>query len=201
MTATGSNLTYQWRKNGAAIPGATSATFTIASASEADAGSYDCVVSNPATSETSTAAVLTVQALAGWFTANGLTGADAAPEANPAGDGISNLLKYAFNMDPNTAYSGNARHLTAGSGQSGLPSITTSKPPGGQRLRIEFVRRRNDNSLGYQAQFSIDNTIWVPAVAAPTVTVIDADWERVVVEDLLDAWPTRFGRVGVYLAE
>jgi hypothetical protein len=442
VTATGSNLTYQWRKNGAAIPGATSATFTIASTSEADAGSYDCVVSNPATAETSTAAVLTVQAVTGprqilinfgnnnagagwnnvtaaalntgnpisltdhssgasgasllgfgpldpslnafdpaifsaqntgswnggaekdglppaaaadyvafpgpgsdffvavtglqpggryrlevlaatehielpaqahvivhrwtgpvvteapdrdandtpnlanlggqgkintqsqgwqaanwliwdevvpgleqgdalglpgtrndvlllafsyfnpsagggsggssgainairitdldsvpsggitdWFTANGLTGADAAPEANPAGDDIPNLLKYAFNMDPNTAYSGNARHLTAGSGQSGLPSITTSKTPGGQRLRIEFVRRRNDNSLGYQAQFSMDNTIWVPAVAAPTVTVIDADWERVVVEDLLDAWPTRFGRMRVYLAE
>jgi hypothetical protein len=142
-----------------------------------------------------------LSSLSDWYAANGLTGADAAPEANPAGDGISNLLKYAFNMDPNTAYSGEARHLSPGSGQSGLPSITGIETPGGRKLRIEFLRRRNDASIIYQPRFSTDLQGWVPAIATPVVTPIDAEWERVVVEDLIDAWDRRFGQVMVEIAD
>lgn len=142
-----------------------------------------------------------VSPLSDWYAANGLTGADATPEANPAGDGISNLLKYAFNMDPNTLYSGEARHLSPGSGQSGLPSITGIETPGGRKLRIEFLRRRNDASIIYQPRFSTDLQGWVPAIATPVVTPIDAEWERVVVEDLIDAWDRRFGQVMVEIAD
>lgn len=45
VTATGSNLRYQWRKNGTAIPGATEATYIIAAVQPADSGLYDVVVS------------------------------------------------------------------------------------------------------------------------------------------------------------
>ncbi|MCS7177504.1 MAG: immunoglobulin domain-containing protein [Candidatus Kapabacteria bacterium] len=45
VTATGTNLRYQWRKNGTPIPGATTATYTIASVQPADSGLYDVVVS------------------------------------------------------------------------------------------------------------------------------------------------------------
>lgn len=55
-------LTYQWRKGGVAISGATAATYTISAAASGDAGSYDVVVTNSAGSATSTAAVLTVNA-------------------------------------------------------------------------------------------------------------------------------------------
>ena len=54
--------TYQWRKNGIAIAGATSATFTLASALTADAGRFDIVASNALGSATSAAAILTVNA-------------------------------------------------------------------------------------------------------------------------------------------
>jgi hypothetical protein len=61
VTATGTPApTYQWRKNGAAITGATSATLSLSNVQDADAGSYDVIVSNSAGSLTSTAAVLTV---------------------------------------------------------------------------------------------------------------------------------------------
>jgi len=50
--------TYQWKKNGTAIAGATGAGFTIASTQAADAGSYTVTVTNPAGSLTSNAAVL-----------------------------------------------------------------------------------------------------------------------------------------------
>ncbi|MFN8003065.1 MAG: hypothetical protein U0X75_18850 [Acidobacteriota bacterium] len=44
VTATGAGLSYQWRKNGAPIGGATNSSFAIPSAAAADAGSYDVVV-------------------------------------------------------------------------------------------------------------------------------------------------------------
>jgi autotransporter-associated beta strand protein len=40
------------------------------------------------------------QSFSGWLQQYGLAGADAAMTAAPAGDGIPNLLKYAFNLDP-----------------------------------------------------------------------------------------------------
>lgn len=53
-------LNYQWRKDGTAISGATSSTYSIASASASNAGSYDVVVTNSLGSATSTAATLSV---------------------------------------------------------------------------------------------------------------------------------------------
>jgi hypothetical protein len=51
---------YRWKKNGADIAGATSASFTIASAQLADAGSYTVVATNSSGSITSNVAILTV---------------------------------------------------------------------------------------------------------------------------------------------
>lgn len=45
VTATGDNLTYQWRHEGAPVAGATESSYTIASAVAGDAGRYDVVVS------------------------------------------------------------------------------------------------------------------------------------------------------------
>jgi len=53
-------FTYQWRFNGAAIPGETGATLTINNVQAGNVGSYDVVVSNIAGSATSAAASLTL---------------------------------------------------------------------------------------------------------------------------------------------
>jgi hypothetical protein len=61
VSATGASpFTYQWRKNGTAISGATAATYTIASTQPADAANYDVVVSNVAGTTTSAPTTLTV---------------------------------------------------------------------------------------------------------------------------------------------
>ncbi len=44
VTATGTNLRYQWRKNGVNIPGATEAIYQINSVQLADSGDYDVVI-------------------------------------------------------------------------------------------------------------------------------------------------------------
>ena len=61
-TATsGTSFTYQWRKNGANITGATNSTYSITVAQTTDAGDYDCVVTNNFTcTNTSSAVTLTV---------------------------------------------------------------------------------------------------------------------------------------------
>lgn len=60
ITATGSELTYQWKKDGVNIPGATSSTYTKSNAALTDGGSYSCVISNNLATLTSSSAALKV---------------------------------------------------------------------------------------------------------------------------------------------
>lgn len=69
VVATGTApLAYQWKLNGTAIPGATSATYSLASASAAASGEYTVEVSNAGGSVTSAKAIVTV--FAGPITEN-----------------------------------------------------------------------------------------------------------------------------------
>jgi autotransporter-associated beta strand protein len=47
VSAIGFNLSYQWRRNGVNIPGATNATLTLTTVQFTNAGLYDVVISNP----------------------------------------------------------------------------------------------------------------------------------------------------------
>jgi hypothetical protein len=61
VTAAGPEpLSYQWRKDGEPIDGATETSYVISSAEQRSAGSYDVVVTNPCGSITSDPAMLTV---------------------------------------------------------------------------------------------------------------------------------------------
>lgn len=65
VVANGTNLVYQWQKNGVAIPGATNSSLNLAVVQASNAGSFTVLVSNlvggvPINSVTSNAAVLTI---------------------------------------------------------------------------------------------------------------------------------------------
>ncbi len=60
VVATGTNLQFQWQKDGANITGATSSQLSLSGVSSTNAGSYRVVVSNSEGSENSNAASLTV---------------------------------------------------------------------------------------------------------------------------------------------
>jgi len=64
VTAAGTaQLSYQWKRNGTAISGATSSSYTTAATTSSDNGvQFTVVVSNSAGSVTSSAATLTVSA-------------------------------------------------------------------------------------------------------------------------------------------
>jgi hypothetical protein len=60
VIASGTDIRYQWRKNGVNRNGDTNAILSIASAAFADSGSYDCVISNACQTVNSTPAILSI---------------------------------------------------------------------------------------------------------------------------------------------
>jgi hypothetical protein len=60
LLATGAGRTYQWRKNGNPISGATAASLSFLTTTAADAANYDCVVNGTCGGETSTTVSLGV---------------------------------------------------------------------------------------------------------------------------------------------
>jgi pectate lyase len=82
-------LSYQWRKNGSPIAGATAATLNLANVQQSDSGDYSVTVSNSVGTATSGAATLTVSDtlptalydLAGF--ARAATGGGLTPESDP----------------------------------------------------------------------------------------------------------------------
>lgn len=99
VTADGTKpFTYQWRKDGVAIAGATGATYTIAAAAASDAGAYSVVVSNQAGSTTSDTALLAAETVAslpslstGGTGGEGATAPDVYPGV-PAGFSVAGYL-------------------------------------------------------------------------------------------------------------
>jgi sugar lactone lactonase YvrE len=63
VAAVGDDLTYQWRRNGVNIVGATLPLLALEPLRSSDAGSYDVVVSNAFASTTSSAAILTLSGI------------------------------------------------------------------------------------------------------------------------------------------
>lgn len=60
VVAEGSDLSYQWYRDGVAVSGATSSNLNLGNVAQQDAGSYYCVVSNSVGSDSSATATLAV---------------------------------------------------------------------------------------------------------------------------------------------
>ncbi len=116
--------------------------------------------------------------------------ADAQPTADLDGDGVSNLLEYAFGLSPSVSDAATA-------------SLTFDDESTG--LSLSFVRRRASTASGVScvAQFcgSLSGAgadSWQPSTTE-TVTPLGDRFERVQVTDSVPG-PRRFGRVHVSLA-
>ena len=60
VVASGTDLSYQWQKDGVDVSGATTSELTISSSSKDDEGSYQCIISNDCNSVSSAEATLSV---------------------------------------------------------------------------------------------------------------------------------------------
>ncbi|MDB6004807.1 MAG: hypothetical protein JWR15_1794 [Prosthecobacter sp.] len=145
----------------------------------------------------STSLVATLSRIAEWRLQNYGTTAPTGTAASTATgrDGVSNLAKYAFNLQSAEA----PAQVQPGTGDRGLP--TTGVDPGTKRLRVEFIRRKSSSAPGvsYQVEFSSDLSGFAPGGSAVQVVSIDANLERVVWEDdvSLNEAGRRFARVKI----
>jgi len=142
---------------------------------------------------TNVASITTPSLYQAYFASYGLTDpAVIAPMADPANDGIPNLLKYAFSLDPTVADVNGA----------GLPTTTTQNG----YLTISFVQRVVQGvpspDLTYTVQVSSDLINWSSGPSATSqvsVTSLTATTQMVTVSDSTQTSPgsPRFIRVSV----
>jgi hypothetical protein len=181
------------------IAGATGVSFSVTVGLFDHDNRYRATFSNASGVVVPTApATLTVlTSLQVWRALQGLAADGAQDAANPSGDGVPNLLKYAFNLAPNAGdLLVSNRTVLPPNGTAGLPRLTVDATP---RLVFQFVRRKaaTHPGIGYVVQTSQDLSAWSALdLSAATVQSIDATWERVTVTDPIST-AQRFGRVRV----
>ena len=176
--ATGSPTpTYQWFQGEDPIPGATSATYTVDEATVDNAGEYTFVATNVLGSDISEVATITISgggasAYDTWASGFGLNPATTgAPTANPSGDGVANLVKFALGGDPTVA------------GSTALPTVAKS----GANLTFTYdVENAALADFDIGAESSTDLATWTPAVhgtggVSIITSPVDAGTTRVVV--------------------
>ncbi len=125
--------------------------------------------------------------------------------ATPAGDGVPNLLKYAFNMlgsdtgQAATLATPNASVLTSG-GTAGLPYVSIGTGGDAGKLQITFIRRKAASTPGitYAVEWSDALASWaINPSATASVTSLDSTFERVTITDDTATPAKRFARVKV----
>jgi uncharacterized delta-60 repeat protein len=136
-----------------------------------------------------------VEAWRQQFFGTTLDAGSAADLADPDGDGLPNLMERAFNLSPTQC---GVPILVPGSGTSGLPAISSVGDGASRRLKLDYVRLKASagHALYYTPQFSSDLISgWQNFTGNEAVQSIDADWERVTVEEAAGGHQKRFGRV------
>jgi hypothetical protein len=129
VNTTGAGLTYQWRKNGDAVPGATGASLKIPSTTLADVGAYSVVVSNGCGSSTSSDAQLKITPPPVIVTQPVGTGVCAGQSAalSVSATGTNLLYQWRKNTEPLVgAINATLQLPSAGAGNSGLYEVEVS---------------------------------------------------------------------------
>jgi endoglucanase len=90
-----------------------------------------------------------------WTTGYGLTGGSADPGADPEGDGVRNLVEYAFNLSPLADDRGSLPQFS-------LQSHTVNNMAG-TYLTMEFPRQMGATNLTYVLEGSTDLSAWSAA--------------------------------------
>ena len=154
--------TYQWRKNGSIIPGATRSVYSIASVSASDAANYTCDVTSgvSVTSATATLVIppddLDQDGMADSWEVAFFGNTNQLGTGDFDGDGVVNFLEYALGTVPNDRAS------------QSLPTASVVEDTGSDYLTISY--RRLQGGIGttgvnytaggvrYTVQYDVDLT-------------------------------------------
>ncbi len=151
VEATGGELTYQWKHAGTNLPGATSASLSLASTSQTEAGTYQVTVSNSRGNASASATLSIVQPGAGTFE-------EAMVQTRPMlwfrySDQVAALQDLAANSgsigaSANGMFIGATTHPVAG-GLAGTGSLA-AKFAGG-RMSVPFTTELNPSTFSVEA--------------------------------------------------
>ena len=119
-------VTYQWKKNGGTIPGATSATMNFASATPADTASYTVLIANAAGSVLSSPVTLTVNSTMTTTTLN--------PANAATGVFYDTPLSITFSTAPTLRTAGTIRIYNSANTVTPVDTIDLSLGNGQQRV-------------------------------------------------------------------
>lgn len=141
----------------------------------------------------------------------GLTGtSDTGPADDSDGDGLSNLIEFAFGTVPTSNSSGTPALQYNGTFAGGGSITSTGQPVAafepvstGLDFRAVFVRRKSHaaDGLVYTPQFSANLTTWQPSSVTPVVLADDGTYQIVTVPypPLVGGRKARFFRVSISL--
>jgi hypothetical protein len=148
--------TLQWTKNGADIPGANSATYSVASASPSDAGSYRLRATNPDGTVTSSAAVVTV---------SGDTTRPRVTRVASSANGTT--ITVQFNEAVSTASAQNTANYTL------TPSVTVSSAVLGANNTVTLTTAPRNVGTAYSLRIAgVTDTAAVPNLIDPNPTIV-----------------------------
>lgn len=146
-----------------------------------------------------------------WGDVHGLTGVHRDPSAILQGDGLANLLKFAFGMNPAISQSQRLNFDMNGDvTQAGVPMLMNfAAANASPDYRAVFLRRKDHLAAGlvYTVDFSADLAQWTTSVATPTLLTdpggsgdlqaVSVPYPAMVPANGDDDLPPRFFRVGV----
>lgn len=172
VVASGSGNTFQWRRNGAPIPGATGPSLALPEVQQSQAGSYSVIITNTGGSVTSNNANLVVTFTDtdgdgmqdAWEIAHGLnpnSNADAGLDSD--GDGATNLEEFLAGTDPRD-------------GTSVMRLFVSPAYSGGHDLSF-LARSQKSYSIRYKND--LRDSAWIklqdvpPAVGTRSITLED----------------------------
>jgi len=108
-----------------------------------------------------------------WSSTYGLTGEETLASAILHSDGLANLQKFAFGMDPTVANSDRVEFVVGGEvTAAGSPALMNMAAAGqADDERAVFTRLKNHVAAGltYTVEFSADLKVWAASAATPTV--------------------------------
>jgi hypothetical protein len=155
VAATGTDLNYQWKKNGNNIAGATNSTYSIASASLADAGSYTVQVSGDCGAPiVASGAVLTVDQLP-------------AITSQPVNKGICTGASTFFSVAANNA---TAYQWQVNSGSGSFTNLTNEGVYSGVTTATLGITGAPASMNGYQYR-AVATGLCTPAATSNTATL------------------------------
>lgn len=173
VTASGTGLTYLWKKDGQNIANSNSTSLNINSVTLSDSGDYTVTVFNSSGSVTSNVASISVRTQLETWKMSYFTGSDLSIDeisgnlGDPDSDGLSNLLEFALNQDPTV------------SNTIWYDDMNMQNVDGSQHLVVSYSKRINDMSISLvlEESLSLNSDDWSPVTSAPQLLSSDATSE------------------------